>query len=215
MGRALHRAAHPAHLRPGRSPNLPTSGRMLAGSVFLRLAMAGGPARRRDVSEMRTARRRRRTGCTWRWLVLDALALVSPAGATPIAASSGAGRLTYERINQAMAAQSSVTYSTAITFEGVPILTGGASSWDMPRPRPAVAPRRSTTATRRSTSSTSSGTQGRGCALWQQRRPRRGRPDDPPSELPPTLTLPGLLSPYGPSGALWSLGTRRRRRSPG
>ncbi len=73
---------------------------------------------------MRTATWRRRMGSV-AIVGLGTLALGSPAGATPVAGSSGVGRLTYERINQAMAAQSSVTYSTAITFEGVPILTGG------------------------------------------------------------------------------------------
>ena len=147
----------------------------------------------------------------------------SPAGATPIASPSGVGWMMYQRINEAMAAESSVAYSTAITFAGVPVLTGGEQLGY---------------ATRSSGYRAETLDDGPTAIdvldiLWYQGTaylygnkgglivagltiPRANEEAGKWIEAPrggifarrtsATLTLQGLLSPYGPSGKMWSLG---------
>jgi hypothetical protein len=145
------------------------------------------------------------------------------AGAAPVASPSGAGWLTYERSNDTMAAQSSVTYSIAITFEGIPFLSGGEQSGYAT----------SSSGYRAETLDFGRAPVDVLDSLWCEGRAylygnkgglvlagltiqRAAEEAGKWLEAPPggvfaqrasaTLTLHGLLSPYGPSGAVQSLG---------
>jgi len=154
---------------------------------------------------------------------LGTLALGWTAGAAPIASPSGVGWLIYERINEAMVEQSSVTYSIGITFEDIPFLSGGEQSGYAT----------SSSGYRAETLDFDHTTVDVLDQLWFEGRAylygnkgglilagltlqRASEEAGKWIEAPPggvfarrasaTLTLHGLLSPYGPSGTVRSLG---------